>query len=49
VTVALTSVGSGSLAIAMLGVLTPLTVVVPERFTRGTVVAAVWLVALKSL
>jgi uncharacterized membrane protein YfcA len=101
VTVALTSVGSGSLAIAMLGVLTPLTVaqlvgtdmlhaallaavtapfyvasgnvdvglalglavgsipgvvlgsrltvVIPERFTRGTVVAAVWLVALKSL
>jgi uncharacterized membrane protein YfcA len=101
VTVALTSVGSGSLALAMLGVLTPLTVaqlvgtdmlhaailaavtapfyvasgnvdvglalglgvgsipgvvlgsrltvMVPERFTRGTVVAAVWLVALKSL
>ena len=99
--VALTSVGSGSIAIAMLGVLTPLgvaqlvgtdmlhaallaavtapfylasgsvdvglavglaigsipgvvvgsrlTVAMPERFTRGTVVAAVWLVAIKSL
>jgi uncharacterized membrane protein YfcA len=101
VMVALTSVGSGSVAIAMLGVLTSLTVAqlvgtdmlhaallagvtapfylasgtvdvglalglavgsipgvvvgsrlavsIPERFTRGTVVAAVWLVALKSL
>lgn len=101
VMVALTSVGSGSVAIALLGVLTPLTVAqligsdmlhaallaavtapfylaagtvdvglalalavgsipgvvlgsrltvaIPERYTRGTVVAAVWLVALKSL
>jgi hypothetical protein len=101
VMVALTSVGSGSVAIAMLGVLTSLgvaqlvgtdmlhaallaavtapfyiaagnvdiglalalaigsipgvvigsrlSVAIPERFTRGTVVAAVWLVALKSL